>query len=41
MSKLNSKHYIDSVLHKVLQEWVRVGLDVSLRCMDWKLAEGL
>lgn len=41
MSKLNSKHFIDSMLHKVLQELIQIGLDVSLCCVDWKLAEGL
>lgn len=41
MSKLNSKHCIDSMPHKVLQELIQIGLDVSLCSTDWKLAEGL
>jgi len=41
MSKLNSKHCIDSMPCKVLQELIPIGLDVSLCCMDCKLAEGL
>lgn len=41
MSKLNRKYYIDSMPHKVLQELIQIGLDVSLCCMDWKVAEGL